>query len=104
MGFKLNWFVAREDSGKFLRRRLLGDMFNVDYIDVEWTHSDGFPPDTIEVPLTHPPDIKYETRIVGQRTVIKDQVTVAPTVPDSTVAMMLDEKRHRLAKSLNIDP
>lgn len=101
---KLNWQV-KMDGVKFLRRKLPGDiLLDLDYIDVEWTHEDGFPPDTKEVPVTHPPDIRFETVVVGQRTVIQDQVSVSSGTSDATVAMMLDEKRGKLAKSLNVEP
>jgi hypothetical protein len=100
---KLTWTVAKGEGGKMLRRKEEGDaLFDLDHIDVEWTCDEPFPEDTMIVPITHPPDIQYETRTCGRRDVIKDQVSVRPEVADSTVAAMLDEKRPKLAAALGI--
>lgn len=104
MAFKLNWTVQKAEDGSFLRRKEEGDSLDLDHIDVEWKHADGFPPDTISVPTSHPPDIKYETREAGTRDVVKDQVSVGPNVSDGTVALLLDEKRSRLAAALGVCP
>ena len=102
MAFKLNWKIVVQPDGK-TRRKAQDDELGLDYIDVEWTHTVGFPADTKEVPVTHPPNPKFETREVGKRTVIKDQVIVSPSVQDSTVFAMLDEKRKLLSASLNVE-
>lgn len=102
--FKLKWTVKKGKDDKFVRRRLSNDSLHQDYIDVEWTHEDGFPADTVEEPVGHPRDEKYEKKEVGTREVIQDQLTVSSQTTDSTVAQMLDEKRERLAASLGIEP
>lgn len=99
---KLHWEVQKNEDGSFVRRAESSDELRLDHIDVEWTHDDGFPEDTIMVPTSHPPDIKYEQRKVGTRDVIKDQVSVHHSVPDSTIAMILDEKRRSLSKALGV--
>jgi hypothetical protein len=106
---KLNWKVAKGKDGKFVRRQNPDDLFNLDAIDVEWTHDDGFPEDTIEVPTSHPPgpagvptEQTYETRKVGKRDVILDQLLIPPQAQDSTIMTMLDEKRKTLAKALGV--
>lgn len=100
---KLNWSVEKDAKGKFIRRRAEGDLLNLDYIDVKWTHEDSFPNDTKLMPQGHPPDITYEETDDGQRDVIHDQLIVAAAVQDSTVSMMLDEKRPKLAAALGIE-
>jgi hypothetical protein len=99
---KLNWEVQKNKDGSYVRRRLVGDELSIDYVDVQWTHTEGFPEDTQTVPKTHPPDIQYEMKKLPARKIIHDQLTVGPQITDSTISMMLDEKRVRLAKSLGI--
>ena len=101
---KLMWSIKKDANGKFLRRAIDGDELGMVHIDVEWTHVEGFPEDTVMVPTTHPPQIQYKEKTVGRRKVILDQVSVMSRVTDSTVAAMLDEKRIRLAESLGINP
>lgn len=103
--FKLNWNVERNLDGSFLRKTLDGDAWHLAYIDVEWTYTDGaFPADTKDIPTTHPPNIQYLRVVDKIRTMIKDQISVRNDTPDSTIAMILDEKRLSLAKSLKIEP
>jgi hypothetical protein len=101
---KLHWDVEKNSDGTFKRRTIDGDNLHMQYIDVTWTHDEGFPEDTIEVPTTHPPNIQYQTKQLPARDEIKDQLIVTPAISDSTIAAMLDEKRHTLAKSLKINP
>jgi len=106
MANKLNWKVTKGPDGKFVRRvpagNIIPELRNMQYIDVEWTHEDGFPEDTVTVPVTHPPDIKFETRKIGVRKVILDQLDITANTTDATIMVMLDEKRTVLAKALNI--
>lgn len=101
---ELKWTVAKDDKGKFVRRHAAeGDVNHLDHVDVVWTCDGGFPADTILVPVSHPPDIQYEARVVGEaRKEIIDQLSVAPSVSDATIARMLDEKMPFLAESLGL--
>lgn len=102
--FRLTWKVASDKDGVFVRRRNEGDNLDLDYIDVEWSHRDGFPEDYIVVPTTHPPNIQYQRRVLSPRKVIPDQVTVSQGTPDSVVVMLLNEKRKTLAQALGVAP
>ncbi len=103
--FKLNWSVKKNPDGTFVRRKLDGeDRLGLDYIDVEWTHVDGFLPESVMIPVTHPPHIRYEKKELPARKVVADMVGVMPSITDSTVSMMLDEKRTRLAQALGVKP
>lgn len=108
MPFKLHWSVRKNSDGSFSRRgATAGDSLGLEHIDVEWTHEDGFPHDTFEQPIpTWPPtqETQTVTKQLTQRKVIRDQISVPSGVPDSTVCMILDEKRPKLAKSLGIEP
>lgn len=100
---ELCWNVQKGSSGKIVRRKIEGDELGLDHIDVEWTCDNGsFPPDTKTIPISHPPNIEYKTVVDNQRDVIKDQLSVSPNVSDTTVALMLDEKRVNLSKTLKL--
>ena len=86
------------------RRQIDGDAHGLDYVDVEWTHEDGPVKMTALIPVTHPPDVQYEERVVGYRDVIPDTVTVRPGTPDSIVMQICEEKRARLAANLGVQP
>lgn len=104
---KLNWSVKKNADGSIVRRasegQLLEELRDLQHVDVEWTHANGFPPDYEMRPVTHPPNEKFEKKETGTRQVIKDQLTVSPQVSDSTIAIMLDEKRTKLAKALGVE-
>lgn len=76
--------------------------------DIEWSHDDGPVTDHHFIPVTHPPEIKYEKREAGQRNVIKDQVNVDAKLPEDMqlriVAAELERKRPRLAEALGVAP
>lgn len=97
MAFKLNYKIVG-------RMKLEGSMFDVEYVQVEWRHADGPIPDYEIRPLTHPPDIKYETVQVGEREFISGTVGVKPGTPDSIVMQMLEERRAALAATLGVEP
>jgi hypothetical protein len=100
---ELIWTVKKDEGGKILRRKTEGDELGLDHVDVEWTCKDGkFPADTKEVPVSHPPDIKFKTVPAGVRDVIMDQLSVPPHVSDGTIALMLDEKKAKLALALGV--
>lgn len=87
-----------------------GSFETLEAVDVEWTHADGpFPqwkvmtekrvnPDTREL---EPVEVKIDLPPVAH---IYDQATVKAGTPDSIIAMMMEEKRERLAKSLGVEP
>ncbi len=118
------------------------------HVDVEWTHADGFPDDTLEVPVSLQTaqmvldrllDAAVTENVIGEilrvrlaelacsiidtsrsdlvehglglltvksgnRSAIKDQVSVVSSVTDSTIAIMLDGKRKALAAALGVLP
>jgi hypothetical protein len=93
------------------RRRLENDQFDMEYVDVEWTHTGGDFIDTIDLPTNHPSihpsmpsEIVYHTQRASPRKVVKDQVTVRPGTPDSVIMQMLEEKRAALAANLGVEP
>jgi hypothetical protein len=100
--YKLTWKVARNEDGSFVRRRIDGDNLGLDYIDVEWSHRDGFPSEYEIHPVSHPPHIRYQKRELPARKVLQDQVSLPQGTPDSTVVMILDEKRKTLARALGV--
>lgn len=98
MAFKLNYKIVG-------RERPEGQTHtNIEHVFVQWRHADGPIQDTKIVPVSHPPDIKYETVSAGEREIVEDCISVPVGTPDSTVAMMCDEKRAKLAKALGIEP
>lgn len=97
MAFKLNYKIKG-------RRQLEGDKEELDYVDVEWRHADGPIKTFALIPVTHPPDVKYEKRVVDELDVIHDQVIVRPGTPDSIVMQICEEKRNRLAATLGVQP
>ena len=107
---KLKWTVQKDEDGAFVRRKVESDRLDLDHIDVEWTHENGFKPDTILAPVHkfHPETgvtRTFEEMEVGEpREVVKDQVSVKVGTADSVIAMMLDEKRARLAQALGVEP
>lgn len=86
------------------RSKLKGDTDNRDYVDVEWTMTNGVFEDYEMRPVTHPPDIQYKKVKVGERKVIKDHLVVHDGAPDSYVMKLLDEKRPKLAEALGVKP
>src|SRR4051812_31519702 len=104
MNYKLNWQVDRDEAGAFIRRSIDRDSFHLSYIDINWLYDGDFPEDYVYVPDSHPPEIRYKKVSVGRRKIIRDQISVKAETPDSTIAMILDEKRLILAKTLNIEP
>lgn len=83
------------------RRTVPGDQFGLDYVDVEWTVPGGVQ-DTHIVPVSHPPNIRYETQSCGKREVIHDQIVVRAGTTDNVIKLMLEEKKPALAKALGI--
>lgn len=90
---------------KIVRRETVSTAFGpVDRVHVEWRHADGPVKDYVTVPVSHPPAIRYETVVSGEREYIADQVDVAPGTPESIIAMKCEEKRAALAASLGVEP
>lgn len=103
------------------KRKIEGDMFNMEYVDVEWSREDGQGfKDTQLVPTTVmkeeeivlkdgstsvnlTPVQTYEERPAGTRKVIKDQITVVAGTKDSIIMQMIEEKRESIEKAFGLD-
>ena len=88
-----------------------GPLDPIDAVDVEWTQASGEPfpdhklmverrvnPKTLELE-----DITVKVDLPG-RPVIRDQINVRRTSPDSLVMQTCEEKRPRLAACLGVEP
>jgi hypothetical protein len=83
----------------------------LDAVDVEWTREGGelFPMHKLMVETRVNPETleleKVERRIeLSGKPVLKDQINVAKGTPDAIILQTCEEKRHRLAESLGIEP
>jgi len=77
----------------------------VDIVAVEWRHADGPIQHTKLVPVSHPPDVRYETVPDGEPVaIIHDSISVPHGAPDSIVMQMCEEKRAALAANLGVSP
>lgn len=106
--FRLNYKVPRGDDGKIIRTRPTPDAFDIETVDVTWTHADGFPPHKVTVPVSFDYATKqttFEERDDGPPPrEIKDMVSVKPSDPDSIVIAILEAKREGLAAALGVKP
>ena len=89
---------------KIIGRRPAEGSLPHDLVDVEWRHADGPITTTKFVPVTHPPEIRYEEVTDQVLDFVPDQVSVPSGTPDSIVMQILEEKRARLADNLGVKP
>jgi hypothetical protein len=86
------------------RQLVEGSLFPTECVSVEWRHASGPVVDYADIPVTHPPNVRYERREVGRREVVHDNLYVPPGTNQSIVMQMLEEKRGRLAAALGVEP
>lgn len=106
--FKLNYKIVGRRSLNVVDGD--GHYISMDMVDIEWTHADGPIKDTHLIPINHPPifpdspALQYKKMVSGTRDVVKDQINVKHGTPDSIVMQICEEKRHRLALNLEVEP